>query len=266
MDYLDIILRGYFDINSRKYLDRYFKREFEKANKEGFEPDEFFEGCSRIINDWDKELEIKLIERQNELGLMLDRAENNEAKKELIEYCERELQTISKNNFTVHLFSYTQGKVSGSLTAGELEYIKSSLDRAYTRVAGSIKTETKTEQETPKIFEELFYNPEHAEPCLRILGELSTPVIDAMNNYIGKAKGAFPLWVKVLKNHKPKPLIKPFKDTVYKDLLNQKVKGLNLSKDASEFRKQYKRIENDKIELDIKTILSQYSQSGKLGK
>jgi regulatory protein YycI of two-component signal transduction system YycFG len=61
-------------------------------------------------------------------------------------------------------------------------------------------------------------------------------------------------------------LIKHFKDTVYKDLLNQKVKGLNLTKDASEFRKEYVRLVNNNIELDIKTILSQYSQSGKLGK
>lgn len=125
--------------------------------------------------------------------------------------------------------------------------------------------QTETEVK-PQIFEELFYNPEHAEPCLKILSELHPPVIDAINNYIGNRKGIFPLWVKILKNHKPKPLIKHFKDTVYKDLLNHKVKGLNLSKDASEFRKQYVRIENDKVELDIKAILSQYSQSGKLGK
>ena len=128
------------------------------------------------------------------------------------------------------------------------------------------QNETKTGQKTPKTFEELFYNPEHAEPCLKILSELQPPVIDAINNYIGKAKGVFPLWVKVLKNHKPKPLIKNYKDTVYKDLLNNKVIGLNLTKDASEFRKHYVRLENNKIELDIKAILSQYSQSGKLGK
>jgi hypothetical protein len=126
--------------------------------------------------------------------------------------------------------------------------------------------QAKAKQETPKTFEELFYNPEHAEPCLRILSELQPPLIDAINNYIGKAKGVFPLWVKVLKKHAPHPLIKHFKDNVYKDLLNQKIKGLNLSKDASEFRKQYKMIENNKIELDIKTLLSQFSQSGKLGK
>lgn len=128
------------------------------------------------------------------------------------------------------------------------------------------KTEIKLKQEQPKTFEELFFNPLHAEPCLRILAELQPPVIDAANNFIGNAKGIFPLWVKVLKNHKPQPLIKHFKDTVYKDLLNLKVKGLNLTKDASEFRKQYKRLNSANTELDIKTILSQYSQSGKLGK
>lgn len=125
---------------------------------------------------------------------------------------------------------------------------------------------TQTEQKQPETFEELFYNPKNAEICLSILRELQPPVIDAKNNYIGKAKGIFPLWVTVLKTHKPEPLIKHFKDTVYKDLLNKKVNGLNLSKDASEFRKSYKRLENSNIKLDIKAILSQYSQSGKLGK
>jgi hypothetical protein len=123
------------------------------------------------------------------------------------------------------------------------------------------------EHEPPQTFEELFYIPEQAEQCLNILRDLEPPVIDAINNYIGKGKkGVFALWVKVLKNHKPQPLIKHFKDTVYKDLLNEKVKGLDLSKDASEFRKEYTRLENSTMELDIKTILSQYSQNGKLGK
>jgi len=129
------------------------------------------------------------------------------------------------------------------------------------------KAKPQQPENTPQSFEELFYNPENAEPCLRILAELQTPVIDATNNYIGKGnKGIFPLWVKVLKNYKPQPFIKHYKDIVYKDLLNQKVKGLNLSKDASEFRKEYKRLNSANIELDIKAILSQYSQSGKLGK
>lgn len=128
------------------------------------------------------------------------------------------------------------------------------------------QSQKKIEEIIPKSFEELFYNPQNAEPCLRILTELQPPVIDAANNYIGKAKGVFPLWVKVLKNHKPQPLIRHYKDIVYKDLLNQKITGLKLTKDASEFRKEYKRLNSANIELDIKAILSQYSQSGKLGK
>jgi hypothetical protein len=129
------------------------------------------------------------------------------------------------------------------------------------------QSKNKIEEIIPKSFEELFYNPENAEPCLRILAELQPPIIDAANNYIGKgAKGVFPLWVKVLKSHKPNPLIKHYKDIVYKDLLNQRVKGLKLTNDASEFRKEYKRLNSANIELDIKALLSQYSQSGKLGK
>jgi hypothetical protein len=124
----------------------------------------------------------------------------------------------------------------------------------------------KPKEVLPNSFEELFFNPNDAEPCLRILGELEKPAIDAANNFIGKAKGIFPMWLKVLKNHKPEPLIKHFPDRTYTVLLNEKVKGLNLYKDASEFRKFYKRLENNKIELDIKTILSQFSQDGKLGK
>lgn len=149
----------------------------------------------------------------------------------------------------------------------ELEY---NIDRlkSSTPVSNTIKLnrESKTEQEQPRTFEELFFNPEHAEPCLKILNELQPPVIDAINNFIGKSKGVFPMWINVLKNHKPTPLIRHVRDIIYKDLLNEKIKGLNLSKDASEFRKQYKRLQRDNIYLDMKTLLSQYSQSGKLGK
>jgi hypothetical protein len=117
----------------------------------------------------------------------------------------------------------------------------------------------------PISFEELFYNSSDAEPCLNILKEIIPPVIDANNNYIGKNKGVFPLWINVLKYNKPKPLIKHFKDIEYKDALNTKIPGLNLSKDASEFRKQYSRLKENDVEADIKNLLSKLSQNGKLG-
>ena len=124
----------------------------------------------------------------------------------------------------------------------------------------------KVKKENLKTFDELFYIPEFAETCLNILRDLNPPIIDSANNYIGKAKGIFPLWINVLKSHKPQPLIKHLTDKEYKDILNAKIKGLHLTEDASEFRKNYVRLVKNKVELDIKTILSQYSQDGKLGK
>jgi hypothetical protein len=56
-------------------------------------------------------------------------------------------------------------------------------------------------QEQPNTFDELFFTPEHAEICLNLLRDLQPPAIDAANNYIGKAKGIFPLWISVLKSH-----------------------------------------------------------------
>lgn len=120
--------------------------------------------------------------------------------------------------------------------------------------------------EYPNSFEELFFNPNDAAVCLDILRELQPPVIDASNNYKGKNKGVFPLWIEILQMHKPIALIKPFPDMVYRDLLNEKVKGLKLSKDASEFRKPYNSLKKKGKDLDIKTILSQFSQDGRLGK
>lgn len=148
----------------------------------------------------------------------------------------------------------TQSKIIPKI----VEYLK--------EVGINLKTKNEVGKELPITFEELFYNTKNAEVCLNILRELEPKVIDGLNNYIGKAKGIFPLWVQVLKTFNPQPLIKHFPDKIYKDLLNKKINGLNLSKDASEFRKTYKRLVNNNIELDIKTILSQYSQDGKLGK
>ncbi len=119
---------------------------------------------------------------------------------------------------------------------------------------------------TPKKFEDLFCNPNNSNICLEILRVLDPPFIDSSNTYIGKNKGIFPLWIKVLKTHNPEPLIKHFDDKTYKNILNNHFKGLNLSKDASEFRKVYARLDTKGLEQQIKTILSQFSQSGRLGK
>ncbi|WP_118976560.1 hypothetical protein [Taibaiella koreensis] len=118
----------------------------------------------------------------------------------------------------------------------------------------------------PQILEDIFIDTSNSEKCLAILRNLESPVINESNIYIGKLKGIFPLWIKLLKSNKPSPLIDHFPDIVYKDLLNAKIKNLYLSKDASEFRKNYKRLENSGVESEIKFHLSQLSQNGNLGK
>lgn len=150
-----------------------------------------------------------------------------------------------------------------------LENIKEYVDTNYQQLhSGDFQNNNtnETQKNTPLKFEDLFYNPNNSNICLEILRVLAPPFIDSSNTYIGKNKGIFPLWIKVLKTHNPEPLIKHFDDKTYKNILNNHFKGLNLSKDASEFRKVYARLDTKGLEQQIKTILSQFSQSGRLGK
>jgi len=114
-------------------------------------------------------------------------------------------------------------------------------------------------------FIDLFYNTNDAEHCLSILRDLDKPLINSRNEYIGINKGKIPLWINLLKNHS-KALVKHFPDKIYVKALNQEIKNLRLTSDASEFRKTYKRVENSDLDLEIKSLLSQLSQDGKLGK
>ncbi|WP_282135742.1 hypothetical protein [Seonamhaeicola maritimus] len=292
MDYFEIVIKGFFRNNNRKYLKQYFLREFKKAEREYYHIDEFFDGLLSVVANFKDNLQQQIIDRKKELNLILDAAINGELKYtdlksetlkqkrlETIEFCEKELvkervNGLGSETFYVNFFYLTNGKISYLMRYEEIQEIRQAILNALLELKDLDKIDLfpkenneiiKVKEVLPNTFEELFFNPDNVEPCLNILRELQPPVIDAMNNYIGKAKGVFPLWIKVLKNHSPTPLIKHFKDTLYKDLLNKKIKGLKLSKDASEFRKQYKRLEKNKVESEIKIILSQYSQSGKLG-
>lgn len=262
MNCKEIILDGI--IKKKPVFGTYLFRKFEKSQ---YEADEFFFDCEAVFNQLKQVVSNKYNKQKSEFYNLLTYG-TDEGK----EYAKSELAQFNPDNYPYNLVEISPKYAGYFLTNSDLRIIKNGIDEAQkkaenkTLLPHQTETNLNPEQKQPKTFEELFYNPEHAEPCLKILSELQPPVIDAINNYIGKAKGVFPLWVKVLKNHKPEPLIKHFSDIIYKDLLNQKVKGLNLTKDASEFRKQYVRLEKSKIELDIKTILSQYSQYGKLGK
>lgn len=144
-------------------------------------------------------------------------------------------------------------------------FLRKEINNKHTTQA--LPRKTKQKELVIKSLQDMFVKPENAEICLNILKEIPNPILDSSNNYIGRGKkGVFPLWIKVLRQFEQGSLVKPLTDAEYKDILNATIPNLNLTSDASEFRKIYPSVERGGYELDMKTILSQFSQSGKLGK
>lgn len=128
------------------------------------------------------------------------------------------------------------------------------------------QTETKTEQETPITFEELFYDINFVSPCIDILKEVEPPLIDTDFNYIGKLKGAFCVWIDEMQRQ---GIVKRYSDRkIFASLIPQKIKRFSI--DESMFGKYQSKAESQ-YRTDMKTLLSQIklslnSQKGKLGK
>ncbi|RTL47767.1 MAG: hypothetical protein EKK39_13330 [Sphingobacteriales bacterium] len=128
------------------------------------------------------------------------------------------------------------------------------------------QSKTKTEQETPKTFEELFYNTDLVKPCIDILKNLDPPLIDRECNYIGSLKGVFCVWIDEMQKQ---GIVKHFSDRkIYASLLEQRINRFSIYE--SMFGK-YQKKANNQYRTDIKTLLSQIklsqnSQKGKLGK
>lgn len=179
MNYLEIVLKGYFNENNREFLEKYFFREFKKAEKESFfDADEFFNGCLKVTKDWENHLEQKVFKRKTELYLMLNTAENGtlsytnlegktiEQKRiETIEYCKDELKSVRSDGigsitYTVHLSSLTNGLIAYNMTYHELLFIKGSILKAFLS-AKNIKEEKKPEPVEETKQEPRKYRGEH---------------------------------------------------------------------------------------------------------
>lgn len=145
MNYLDIVLIGYFDSTTRKFLGRYFFREFTKAEKEqSLEADEFFSGCLSVIEEWEKHLQGKVFKEMERLISHQELAERGELtyenmegktieqkRQETIEQCEIGLKANDKFKHTVNLSSLTGGRVAYTMYYGEVLLIKSSITEAF---------------------------------------------------------------------------------------------------------------------------------------
>ena len=114
-----------------------------------------------------------------------------------------------------------------------------------------VYVKTKTVRETPKTFEELFYNIDFVNPCIDILKELKSPFIDTDYNYIGKSKGVYCVWIEELKKQ---GIIKHYSERkIYASLIPTKIKGFSI--DESMFGKHHSRAEILNL-TDIKTKVS----------
>lgn len=111
----------------------------------------------------------------------------------------------------------------------------------------------KPKQETPKTFDELFYNTDLVIPCVDILKELDPPLIDTDYNYIGKLKGVFCVWIDEMKRQGVVKSNYPEERKLFTELIPQKIKRFSI--DESMFGKYQKKAE-DNYRTEIKTKIS----------
>ena len=282
MNYTGIVIQGYFNENNRAFLEKYFLREYRKAEKEQFfEADEFFNGCLKVVEGWEKHLQERVFERKHQLYLLLNGAKNGtllyndlegknieQERQETIEYCEQELKDVRPDgvgsiSFTVHLHSLTNGRIAYNMEYNEVLQIKSSILKAFQKTQPNIEQlppqtiENKKETEgTPKTFEELFYNTDLVAPSIDILKELDPPLIDTDCNYIGKLKGIVCVWIDELQRQ---GIVKHYSDRkIFASLIPQKIKRFSI--DESMFGKYQVKAENN-YRTDIKTKVSKIKLS-----
>lgn len=114
----------------------------------------------------------------------------------------------------------------------------------------------KPEQETPKTFDELFYNIELVQPSIDILKEIEPPLIDTDYNYIGRLKGIICVWIDELQRQ---GIVKHYSDRkIFASLIPQKIKRFSI--DESMFGKYQSKAENN-YRTDIKTKISKIKLS-----
>jgi hypothetical protein len=117
----------------------------------------------------------------------------------------------------------------------------------------------------PSTFIELFTS-QHWANCFRyVLLKLEPIMIDEKDNWIGPHgyKGIIPILIKEMER---KGGMNPYTNITRATILNQNFKGLNLTKDASEWRKHYIRLEENNVVLDIANLISHFPKAENSGK
>jgi hypothetical protein len=142
MDYLEIVLRGYYNENNREHLVDYFFSEFKKAEKETFcSSDLFFGGCMKIIDAFNENYQEQFFELQRQLNQYLVSAQviNKDFVKSFKERIEYE-KLNGNTNFRLKNGTNLQ------ISKKEITYIESAIINAENNLKSlpPQQTETKT--------------------------------------------------------------------------------------------------------------------------
>ena len=169
IDYLNIILLGIADENSKTHLSQYFYREYKEALKKDFSKSEFFNGCTTVVESLEYEIKQKYFDRKKELLLIKRVAEEKTIKydkdngesiedrrKSTIKNCEKELNVLSVENFTLPVRSSLMN--CSSLCYSDLQEIKHSLSVAYRKLSYGDKPFPADDGRTKKLIRERIEN------------------------------------------------------------------------------------------------------------
>lgn len=136
LNYLKIVLDGYQDFNSRKFLKNYFIRQWKKAEENHYTLDEFFIGLRNVVKAFEEDIKAKKAERIYKLYILINLQQEKdipEAEKEnLIKEFEDEIEFVkTEDSEFAFLPGITNRQYVGSLTGTEVKYIKDSILLAY---------------------------------------------------------------------------------------------------------------------------------------
>jgi L-rhamnose mutarotase len=165
MNYLEIILKGYFDKNTKKYFSDYLYREWKKAEKENYDLGEFFNGLIEVGNIFVRNLNDQRSRDISDLTRALKDFQDK-GHKEKAQKIKDEMNSISIEDYTIHLASLTNNKYFDTLFYDDIAFIVDGINKAWKKVLAEInekqpqqKEENPTElKNQKKIIEDHFSN------------------------------------------------------------------------------------------------------------
>lgn len=135
MNYLELILLGFTDTNTSKYLDHYFLRQCKKAVESHYSNEEFFEGCMNAINELKGLFKDQLDARKSEINKLLQHTTGQQREDIL-----QELKDLKPDDFLVN---YNRFKtlfhdhgLRGNLYYHDLATIQTALNSAHLTLFG----------------------------------------------------------------------------------------------------------------------------------